>query len=200
MALSPRKNRESRANLASLKHLRAWRDWHWPRSGHRGQNRTLIRRGRGMSSPSAKPRWPRLARAFDVDRPLYRGRVELSRRNRERRPPQSPHIGAQQAKDGLEQTSGSDMAARRRWWWRGVVRSHSPAEPSARGFDLHSCWLTLQRRSRCTRVCIAPEARCTRLENTLTADLDLSSTFPIWDFHRGDYTVKSANVQKTFSF
>eukprot|EP00964_Phaeocystis_antarctica_P023300 scaffold13040_cov69-Phaeocystis_antarctica.AAC.5 len=68
--------------------------------------------GRGMSSPCAMPRWPRLARAFDVDRPLYRGRVELSRRNRERRPPQSPHIGAQQAKDGLEQTSGSEMAAR----------------------------------------------------------------------------------------
>jgi len=129
-----------------------WRDWHWPRPGRHCQGRTLIRRGRGMSSPCAMPRWPRLARAFDVDRPLYRGRVELSRRNRERRPPQSPHIGAQQAKDGLEQTSGSEMAAHRRWWWREVVRRHSPAEPSARDVDLPSCRLTLQRHSRCTRL------------------------------------------------
>ena len=58
------------------------------------------------------------------------------------------------------------MAVRRRWWWREVVRRHSPAEPSARDVDLHSCWSTLQRRSRCTRVCIAPEARCTRVENS----------------------------------
>ena len=152
-----------------------WPPWPKPHA-YSPRKRHVLRAG--------KPRRPRLARTFDVDRPLYRGRVELSRRNRERRPPQSPHIGAQQAKDGPEQSSGSEMAVRRRWWWREVVRRHSPAEPSARDVDLHSCWLTLQRRSRCTRVCIAPEARCTRVENSPKVYFGNENEVPVRDFHR----------------